>query len=815
MQTDFKLFWRIKKRNPLIFFITIAGLIISITLNAFIITWVKSEINYDTFHKASDRIYRVCSSISLTGNNFSSNMAPPPLAAQIVKEFPEVEDATRLWNWENISISHLNADSTQQVYNEEYVFEADSNFFSFFDFELLYGSPKEVLKKPWTVVLSKSIAEKYFGKEAVENEGVIGQFITLTLWGRPKLCQVLGVAEDAPHNSHFKYNILLSSYSDPWSKSNAWTDNTYYTYVRLHEKSNPHLLEARFPAFIQKHASTQIAANYDIDFGSFSEKGNDWSYFLQPLESIHLNSSFSREMGENGDIQNVWILSLTGFFIFLIAIINFVNLNIAASFSRVKEIGVKKSMGSQKGQLFWQFLQESALTVLIAIALAIAFILLISKQVEVHLAIEMEYQIIALIALFSLLCITVIGGIYPAIYLSSIPTFKALKGKINVSGKSIRFRNLLVIAQFSISIGLIAGVIIINKQLHFVGERSLGFEKENVIIIKDPSLRMKGKDQVFFHSLIQNPNIKDASLCMNYPGSGMYNHPIILKNEKGNTDNVVRKLEVGYDFAEVFNMKTHSGRSFDRTFNDHKTKNKVIINQKAARQLGFEQPLGESVKIRALNTLKVSEKEYQIVGILEDFNYQSLHHEIAPLALFLRPQGENMAIKIQGSSQETISFIETKWNEILPGVPFDFQFVDQQVQKMYQKELQLGKVLMALTFIIVFIACLGLFGLTAFIIQRRTKEIGVRKVLGGNTWSILQMLLLDFLKWIAIAFAIACPIVYMVMQNWLENFSYHTEISWWIFPATGVIAMLVAFVTVWHSSFKAARLNPVHSLKEE
>ena len=820
-KNNLKISLRVMKRKKLLTSINILGLAVAFLLSTLVFIWVQSELGFDKKHTHAEHIYRVVSNISLSGQDFSSAMAPPPLTETLKAEFPEVEDATRTWNWQNISIAHFDNKDYPKIYNEDFVFEADSNFFQFFDFKLLKGNPDKILNKKRTVVLSESTAKKYFGEDVLSRDSIIGSNIQATLWGRSFNWEITGIAEDAPRKSHFHYNILLSLCSDPWSTSKAWTDNTYYTYVRLRPGSDPRTLEQKFPGLIETHAAAQIEANYQIKLEDVKKAGGDWSYLLQPLTSIHLFSDFAREIEANGNFKNLMTISLIGFMIFFIATINFVNLTIVSLFDRTRETGVKKAIGATRITLIWQVIQESMLTILIAMSIAIAFTFLLIHPINQYLELNLnlsDIELIKLITFWSILCLVVviIGGAYPAAFLASISAYAALKGVFKISKSNMNLRSGLVVLQFSVSILLIISALVVHDQLEYVRDKSLGFNKDQTIVIDDPSMRMIKKYDQFFDELGKNPGINAAGLCENFPGSGDYYHPVVLKKDSGNSDFIIRRVKVGYGFTEAFGLHTTLGRTFDRAFNDHQIKNRIILNNKAVDAMGLENPIGQSIFLRELNTLKVWEKKYTIVGVLDDFNYESLHSQVEPLAMVLAPHAEQMVVSFNGRERDKVlRDIERTWREFLPDAPFQFKFVDERLEKLYRQEASMAKLLLLITYSVIFIACLGLYGLTSFLVEKRIKEIGIRKVLGGSVSNIVIMLFMDFGKWIVMAFVIGAPVAYVSMRSWLDNFSYQIEIDWWIFITTGLLTLLIALVTVSYSSIKVATTNPVRSLRSE
>ncbi|WP_333820190.1 ABC transporter permease [Ohtaekwangia sp.] len=815
---NLKIFLKSILKNKVYFVVNVLGLAIGVACATLIFLWVQFELSYDRDLKYADRIFRVNSKINMSGHDFSSSMAPPPLAEAFDRGLPEVEASTRIWNWANISMSYDDG-KTQKIFNEKRVFEADSNFFYFFHYKLKQGKAETVLNKPWTVVLSEKAALRYFTKSEVESGEVINKRMKLTLGGYGIECRVTGIAEDTPPNTHFHFDILLSSLSDPWSKSQTWTDNTYYTYILLRQGTDPKAVEKKIPLLVKPFLDPQLRSNYSTSYDELKANGNYWDYYLQPVTDIHLYSNYEREIEPNGSIRSIYILSIVAVFILLIACINYVNISTAKAKERSKEVGVKVTLGSGKKLLQLQFFTESFIITLISFIVASVLVYFVSGYFNSVMGIDADISIIRSgfsILLFLLLFVLVVllGGLYPGLYLSSLIPVEALKGKVKSRHNTIKLRNILVITQFTVSTGLIISAILVYQQLRLLREKSPGFHKENIVVVEDPSMRIGGKAQEFIDELYKNTNVISANVATDYPGSGNYLLPIVASKKGESSDHILTNFKVGYDFLKTFDIQLADGRGFMKELDSINVK-RVILNEAAARELGLKNPVNDRIITKNLSGLTVNQAEYEIIGIVKDFNFESFHKKIRPVALFLTGDGELFNVRVSGDISSALGVIDNTWRKFAPEAPLEYTFVDDQINALYTAEIGLSKVLTVLTILTIVIACSGLYGLTLFIMERRTKEIGIRKIHGASVTEITFVLCKDFIKWILIAFVIACPVTYFAMNRWLENFAYRTTISWWLFLLTAGITLAIALITISYHTLKAARGNPLKAVRVE
>jgi putative ABC transport system permease protein len=813
-------FFRRMLKSKSYFLINISGLSIAISCSILILLWVKYECSFDKFYKNTKNIYRVYPNISINGNNFTSSMAPPPLAEVLKSQFPEVIETTRIWTYDNNTVSNEEGGRADKVFNEKHLYQADSSFFKIFDIKTLQGDPKKILTLPFTVAITKETAIKYFSREEYEHNAILGKTLMLTFGGKENAYKITAITEDIPSNAHFHYNIIFSNNYDSWSKSTNWVDNTYYTYVLLRTGTNPSVLESKLPSIIRTYLDPQLRANFGTSYDELKNKGDFWEFKLLPLTDIHLRSNFDREIEPTGDSNSVTILSAVSILLILMACINYANLSTAYFITRSGEIGIRKTLGSTITKLRWLIFSESA--VLTAIAWLLALILIIicirpfSNLMDIHFPDKiLENAVTWSIFISIFLIVSILGGIYPAFYLSSVDAIKAVKGKITSGKRSILVKSALVIGQFTISIGLAISAILVYQQLHLLREKSPGFNKENIIVIANPSGKLYGKEAVFFNELKSQPGVISASTCSDYPGNGSHNFPIAASLQNENVDHLVTNFTVGYDFLQTFGISLAQGRDFSRDL-DKAGDRRIILNEAAVREIHLKNPVNTYIDTKYLNTLNIEPVSYKIIGIMRDFNFQSFHHVIRPVAIFLGESDEYVCIRIRaGNIENTVNRLRNTWKSILPGTPFEFNFVDEKINNLYRSEISLGRLLIILTALIIFIAAIGLYGITQLMLQQRTKEIGIRKVLGAGFSDILFQLNKQFIKWIFISLVIAFPLSILIMNKWLQDFAYRIRIPLRLFIVIALVTVLVTFLITGYRSIKAAMQSPVKTLRNE
>ncbi|MFH1942924.1 MAG: ABC transporter permease [bacterium] len=761
--------------------IHISGLAIGIACCTLILLWVRDELSYDRFHENRDHLYRVA--LDPLGANEVHEMVTPGILAGIMKkEFPEVIKSTRYTSY-RLSFKINNTSI------EEYGGFADPDIFQMFTFPFTKGDPATAIDHPNAIVISQRLADRYFA-----GEDPIGKTLTTT---RSTDFIVTGVMQNVPHNSHLQFDFLVSfellgQYGMPIDN---WSNVSFITYVQLRRDATMMEVNQKIKTLIEIH---------DPDHNM---------YYLQPLSRVHLYSKFNFDFANSnqGDITYIRIFIIIAIFILSIACINFMNLATARSLKRAKEIGLRKVVGAKRSQLIGQFLGEAVLMVTVGFILALLIIVLVlpsfySLTGKPAVISRLDFRLV--LTFISILVITgFFSGMYPAWFLSSFIPARVLKGtRIQGSSHSSFLRNALVIFQFSLSIMLIIGTLMVQKQLTLIRNSKLGFEKENLIYM---SMRgnLQRNYQAVKNQLLQHPNILNVASSGYLPidvGSGTSGADWDGKDP--DTRIQMQIIPVNYDFYDTYKMEMSQGRFFAKEFATDTSG--VILNEAAIAAMGMEDPLGKRF---------TAGKDYRIIGVIKDFHYKSLHTKVEPLILKLIPEWANyLSVRITDMDvPATINLLEKIWKENCPEYPFEYHFLDETIDRQYISEQRMNKIFLYFTIFAIFISCLGLLGLAAFIVEQSTKEIGIRKVLGASVTGIFVHLSLRFIKWVVLANIIAWPIAYFAMNNWLQNFAYRTSLNIWIFILPCLMAMIIALLTVSYQSIKAATANPVNSLRHE
>ena len=805
-----KIAFRNLMKYKFISFINLFGLTIGLTCCFLILTYILHELSYDKFQPNADRVYRVTrtfnnpqtGAVSLTLSTIS-----PPFGPLLQNDFKEIEEMTR-----TLSNGTTATRYNDKMFNEQNVFIADDKLFDFFDAKTLEGNPKNALSDPYSVMLTDAIAKKYFG-----NEDPMNRIIKISPNGSYLNFKVTGIYKPFSSNTHFHPDMLLSFstlndtlvYGAQNLRTN-WGNNSFFTYIRLPQNYDPKKLEAQFPTFLDRNMIGEFTT---------TKPSKATSIALQKLTDIHLRSHTDYEAEENGDIKRVWIFSAIALFILLIACINYMNLSTARSTLRAREIGIRKVSGAQRGEIITQFLSESVLISWIAMFFAFALTVLVlpwlnelsGQQLSVNILLKWQIIIPVLIVPF---LIGIISGIYPALFMSSFKPVKVLKGFFKVGGGNISFRKVLVTVQFAISIILIICTAIVFTQMRFMQNKSLGFDKEHIITLPyTPDLN--DKFQAFRTELLSNSNIKNAGRSSRIP-TGRLLDEMGTKMSSGDTlapvMTDIKFVTSDYDFVPTYGVKVLAGRGFSRDFGTDTSS--FIINEAAAKILGFKNYNDAVGKNFGYGNITG-----RLVGVINDFHFESMHQKIVPLVLF-KPQSPNfygrISIKVSGNNiSSALAHIENTWKKFLPETPYQYTFLDENFEKLYKEEDKQKTILTIFAFLAIFIACLGLFGLSAFAITQRIKEIGIRKVLGASVSSIVKLLSKDFLILVAVSAVFAFPVAWYAMNNWLQDFAYRINIPWWIFIAALIIAALIALFTISFQAIKAAIANPVKSLRTE
>lgn len=803
----FKITLRNIRRQKFYATINISGLTIGLATSLFIVLYIVDEFSYDRFHADIENMYRINLHAKLSEQYMDVAYTGPPLGAAFVEEIPEVEDACRIAFQNDINVSY-----EEDSYTEKKVLLADANFFDFFSFKLLHGDIKTSLKEPNSIVLTENSAMQLFGYPNNTNISPIGKIIQYGTEGQA--CVITGIAENPPLNSHFRYNLILSMESWEVSKNSNWANNILLNYVKLNNEANWVEVQQKFPAMVQKYIAPIVQAYLGTSFEEFIASGGQYDYILEPVKDIHLFSTVDDTIEQRGSINTIYILIAIAAFIVFIACINFMNLSTARFSDRAKEVGVRKALGASRKRLILQFLNESILFTLVSMLLAYALIsivmpgfnLIAGKELTAITLINWKY----LVALATLVAIVgFLAGSYPALYLTAFKPTEVLRGKVRAGLKSGGIRSGLVIFQFSISIILIISTLLIYKQLNHLEKRDLGFNKENVLVVRNADAL--GFNKIGFKEELKKLfGIKNVSISSAVPPRLAYSD--IFKPLDGTDSEIgITYYFTDYDFLETMDMNLVGGRYFSREI--PADSNAVIINEAAAKKMAWENPVGEQIQT-LWGKDKIDKRE--IIGIVKDFNFQTLKKEITPLIIFPGSQGNMLLVRIgAGDYKQKIAGIEDTWKKMVTGSPFDFSFVDSDFDALYQKDQQTGMIISIFAILAILVACMGLLGLATFTAEQRSKEIGIRKSLGATSSSIVGLLSTEYIKLLVIAFVLAVPVAYTIIKWWLNNFAYKATIDVLIFVSGGIIVTIIALLAVSYQSIKAANSDPIDSLKYE
>lgn len=798
--------WRNLQRNKIFSFINVFGLAVGLACCMLISAYLYHELTYDTYAQNSKQIYRV--ELHSNGNNTAADFPSVDVAVGqgIKNTFPSVLATTRLTGRGQVFVKY-----NEKLFKEEKIALIDSNFLQFFSIPLLEGDQRTALTEPKSIVITKEFEKKYFGDAAS-----LGKMITVG----GDLIKVTGVIDKVPDNSHFHADAFMSLTTFVTSSTKqTWSNVGYFTYLLLDKNADPKKLETGFPQLVAKHVVPEIQHDMGVSLAEAQKSVNSFIFFLQPLTDIHLHAATKYEFESNGDVHYIYIFGALAIFILLLACINFTNLSTASSSKRAKEIGIRKVLGSEKNRLVSQFLVESVLLTSLAMLFALGLVYLLLPYfnnvagIQIHMNFFLSFGAI-LLEVALILIVGVLAGIYPAFFLSSFQIIAVLKGNntLNVGGKA-GLRSSLIVFQFAISTALIICTFIVYQQLHFMQNKKLGYDKSQVLVINDAS-SLGNNIGAFKQQLLNDNRVVNATTSGNVPGD---NHAggteIYVKDlaDKGTRTEIQTHIYwIQSSYIPTLGMQLAKGRNFYSSGPADSAS--VIINEAAVRDLGFGNidPIGKTI-------IRSGQHHFNIVGVVKDFHYTSAKQKIAPL-MMLASNSNNGAIiiKIKTTNvHQLISDIKNQWNAYNASAPFNYYFLDEQFASLYSQEERTGQIFTSFSLVAVVIACLGLFGLAAFMIRQRVKEIGVRKVLGASTVNITALLSKEFLKLIVIASLISFPVTWYAMNRWLQDFAYRTAIHWWVFLLAAGIALFVATITISFQSIKAALANPVKSLRSE
>jgi putative ABC transport system permease protein len=814
----FKTAWRNLMKNKIFSFINIAGLSIGMAACLLILQYVSFELSYDQFNKNAADIYRVYNDRYQEGKLVQhGTITYSGVGPAMQADFPEVVNHTRVEPYGKAIITY----NTKKIGEQEGL-AVENSFFTMFNYPLVAGNVATALKEPHSVILSQTLAKKIFGVNDNSYASLLNRGIIVGTDSTPY--KIAGICKDVPENSHLHFDLLLS-YVTLYTGPNSWkeaeydfTDSDFWHYIQLKQGTDYKALEKKFAAFSQKH------------FQGNKISGSDEKFYLQPLSKAHLYSDFEYEIGQTASSTVVWGLLIIAVLIIVIAWVNYINLSTAKSMERAREVGVRKVSGATKQQLIKQFLTESFIINIIALAIALLSVMLIQSSfnslVQHQLSLFYLFQkglsgynvSVALVAL--IICGIFVSGFYPAFVLSSFKPVLVLKGKFTTSGKGIILRKALVIGQFAITVALIIGSIVVYQQMKFVNNQDLGFNPSQILVVKPPELTgwdsaFISRENSFTEQLKQLPHVFKATTSWNIPGGETGRSFNVRRIDQDSTTHyTMRHSAISVNYIDVYKMKILAGRDFTYTdFNpDFSKVHNLILNESAVKLLGYASPQSAIGK-----TIYRGGRKWDIIGVINNYHQKSLRYPVEPTMLF-PAYSTNSYISVKVDTKDlpkTIVSIKKEFDAFFSGNLFDYFFLDEHFNNQYSNDQLFGKVFTIFSGFAIFIACLGLLGLSLFATTQRTKEIGVRKVLGASVSNIVVLLSKDFIKLVMIAFVIASPVAWFIMHNWLRDFAYRINISWWIFIAAGLLAIVIALATISFQAIKAAIANPVKSLRTE
>ncbi|NOS93762.1 MAG: FtsX-like permease family protein, partial [Cyclobacteriaceae bacterium] len=766
--------------------VNIFGLATGIAAALFILVYIVDELSYDNFHKDASSIYRIGLRGKIGGQELETASSCPPLATALVTEIPGVEAATRLNRRDNMVFK--NGDL---AFTEDKIFFADSNFFQFFDFELLEGDPATALKEPNSIILTPDLASKYF------KESAIGKL--LTIGNQNQSYKVTGIAATPPHNSHFTFAALISTSSDKeYYNSPYWLNNGLYTYFKKNEATRIEDINSKLNAITDKHIAPEVEQFLGSSIEKFRQTGNEYGYYTMPLLNSRLHSTWNDDIEAQGNITYVYVFGGVGIFILLIASINFMNLSTARSAGRAKEVGLRKTLGSVRNQMIGQFLAESLMYAMIATILAFILVVLLLPQFNLLSGkalpmISIGNPLVLLCAVLLTFIVGLLAGSYPAFYLTSFSAVEVLKGKVRAGLKSKGIRSGLVVFQFALSIILIICTTTVYQQIKYLQARNAGMDKHNVLVINNAG-RLGTSQTAFKNTLATKAGIEKISFTNNvFPG---VNNTTAFRNALTRKDHIMGTYFADYDHVDVLKLELLQGRYFSRDFPSDS--NAVVLNEAAVRELGWDKPPQEKLIVFGGDQSKgvVTEIPMNVIGVVKDFNFESYKLKVRPMVIRLTDKSNNLLVRYSGTSESTVKEATALWKEYASGDPLEYAFLDQNFDELFREEQRLGSLFTVFTVLAIFIASLGLFALAAFTAEQRTKEIGIRKALGASVSGITTLLSKEFTVLVLIAIVLAIVPAYYLLDYCLGQFAYRVQITFAIFAISSLGALFIAWITV-------------------
>lgn len=775
-------------KHPGYSILNILGLTLGITSALFLIIYVSDEISYDKYHKNADRIYRVSSKLTEIDDQFTWIVAQIPFGPQAVMDFPEIESYTRLFNMPRGVYK-----SGDKEYVEERFYYADSTFFDIFTYRVIRGDAGAALASPGKIVLTETAAGRYFG-----DDDPIGKTIT----EGSNSYEVTGVIQDVPTNSHIRFDALSARNNLP-KQLGSWGNFGVFTYLLLPGNIDIDAFEKKLQSINETHVKPVLGA-YNVSV----------EYLLEPLRDIHLKSTNPGEPEPTGSITYVWIFGIVAIFLVLIASMNYMNLSTARSARRAREVGLRKVVGSRRGPLIMQFITESVvfttISLLLSLILLMAFIpkfnLLAGKNFTTGVVFSPE----VLIAFISIIMVAgIVGGSYPAFFLSSFSPVTVLKGEITQGTSGRLFRKILVIIQFTVSVVMIMCTLVVYKQLHYLKTMDQGFDQENVV-----SLQLNGnmflKFPVLKKALLDNPEVRSVAGTNTPIGQGSGKVMFNIETDQGMSQRGINFATVDHDFIETLGIKVIEGRDFQEDMPSDSISG-VMVNETFVNRMGWKDAIGKRVELTGSNQLNA-----RVIGVMQDYHQTGMYNEVETFMLVYRLRQPIVYVKLSGNNnQSVISYIEAKWKEIFPGQPFSYQYLTDRFNEQFQADEKRGKIFTIFTVLAILIACLGLFGMASYTVEQRTKEIGIRKVFGANEGLVIGLISKDFILLVMAGIAIALPVAWYFMSNWLENYVYRTRIGIALLIATALLTLIITFLTISYKAYQAATTNPASSLKTE
>ena len=769
--------------------LNILGLTLGITSALFLIIYVSNELSYDRYHAKADRIYRVSSKITEPDDQFTWIFAQIPFGPQVVADYPEVKSFVRFFPFNRAFFKY-----GEKEFNEERFFYADSTLFDIFSYKVLKGEVKSALTDPKKIILTEKTAARYFGKSDPIGKVLVSGSNTY---------EVTGVIENVPSNSHFRFDAIASRNNLPKQFGN-WGNFGVFTYLLFPEGTDVKAFEKKMQGMYDRYMKTIFEAmKIKIE------------YKLEPLTRIHLYSTNANEPEPTGSITYVYIFGIAAIFLVLIAAMNYMNLATARSTRRAREVGLRKVVGSRRGPLIIQFLAESVIFTLIALVISLVLVIVLLPQFNMLSGRSFDLSIIlSPVVILSFIGIIIIvgifGGSYPAFFLSRFSPLTVLKGEITQGSAGSIFRKVLVVIQFTVSVMMIISTLIVYKQLNYMKTMDQGFDQKNVLALLLNNQTMIRKYPVLKEALLENPDIKFVTSTNTPVGEGSSKVIFSVETDQGMTRKGVNFAVVDHDFVETLKISMAEGRDFQKDMPSD-TLRSVVVNETFVKRMGWKEPIGKRVELGDSNTIRA-----KVIGVMKDYHQTGMYNGVESLLLLYRPNNNVIYIKLDGkNTRSVLSFIESKWRDIFPDQPFAYTFLSERFNRQFEADEKRGLIFTMFTLLAILIACLGLFGLASYMVEQRTKEIGIRKVFGASEGIILRLISRDFLILVSIGIVIAIPVAYYLMNSWLKNYAYRTNIGIPLLLLAALVTILITFITISFKAYQASVMNPANSVKTE